>query len=62
MDSSAGPPGSTGGTGPSSDRTAGGWGNTEHTARAYRPSEEEEEGEEEEKMTNTGFSESSLAN
>ena len=37
-DSSAGPPGSTAGTAPSSYTTAGWWGSTEHRARAYRPS------------------------
>lgn len=42
MGSFAGPPGSTGGKVSSSDRTAGRWGKTEHTTRAYRPSEKKE--------------------
>lgn len=45
MGSFAGPPGSTGGRGSSSDRTAGRWGKTEHTARAYRPSKKKEGGD-----------------
>lgn len=52
MGSFAVPPGSTGGTGSSSDRTAGRWGKTEHTTRAYRPSEKKEgEGGMKEKIT-----------
>lgn len=54
MGSFAGPPGSTGSRGSSSDRTAGRWGKTEHTTRAYRPSKEKEGGGSdirEEKMT-----------